>query len=254
MTDKNQRMEILDKIERGEISAEEGMRLLRELNIVEPPPAEEPLPETAVPGSQAEADLGEGFTQPGTSAGGKDEDAQDESPEFAADSAQEPVEGDVYPSSGTGSFPADAEKWRRWWMIPLWIGVGIVAIAGLLMLWAYQSAGFGFWFFCSGTFLAMGILVLVLAAQSRTARWLHLRVKQSPGQTPRNIAISLPIPLRLARWIMRIFGGFIPNMGGASASDILMALDALEQSATPENPVYIQVDDEDGEHVEIFIG
>lgn len=254
MTDKNQRMEILDKIERGEISAEEGMRLLRELNIVEPPAVEDPLSETVAPDYQADADLGDGSAQPGNAAGETAEDTQDDSPEFTADSAQEPVEGEAYTSSGTGSFPADAEKWRRWWMIPLWIGVGIVAIAGLFMLWAYQSAGFGFWFFCSGTFLAMGILVLVLAAQSRTARWLHLRVKQRPGQTPRNIAISLPIPLRFARWIMRIFGGFIPNMGGASASDILMALDALEQSATPENPVYIQVDEEDGEHVEIFIG
>jgi hypothetical protein len=234
------------------------MRLLCELNVVEPPAVEDPLPETSAPGYQADTDQGQGSTQPGTEAGGSAEDAQEDSPEFESDSAQEPVEGEVYPGSGTsseaGSFPADAEKWRRWWMIPLWIGVGIVAIAGLFMLWAYQSAGFGFWFFCSGTFMAMGILVLVLAAQSRTARWLHLRIKQGPGQTPRNIAISLPIPLRLARWIMRLFGGFIPNMGGASASDILMALDALEQSATPENPVYIQVDEEGGEHVEIFIG
>jgi hypothetical protein len=31
-------------------------------------------------------------------------------------------------------------------------------------------------------------------------------------------------------------------------------LDALEESTTPENPIYIKVDDEDGEQVEIYIG
>jgi hypothetical protein len=121
-------------------------------------------------------------------------------------------------------------------------------------LWAFQASGFGFWFICSSVLLAFGIVVIVLAAQSRTARWLHLRVRQRPGQRPQTIAISLPIPLRFARWIMRIFGGFVPDMHGASVNDILMALDSLEQSTNPENPVYIEVDEEDGERVEIFIG
>jgi len=53
---------------------------------------------------------------------------------------------------------------------------------------------------------------------------------------------------------MRIFGRYIPDTKGASPDDILTALDALEESTTPETPIYIKVDDEDGEQVEIYIG
>jgi len=83
------------------------------------------------------------------------------------------------------SDPADAEKWRRWWMIPLWIGVGIVVVSGLFMLWAFQASGLGFWFFCTSVFLALGLVILVLAAQSRSARWLHLRRLPSPSPASR---------------------------------------------------------------------
>ena len=252
MNEKDQRMHILDQIERGEISAEEGMGLLREMNV--PSQETEAVPATDSAGAYAAPaaiPLGESQDQSGRDDTSR---APGEGGEDGAGSGAQPVEGEVYTTGEGQMWPADADRWRRWWMVPLWIGVGIVAIAGLLMLWAYQAAGFGFWFFCTGSILVLGLAVLVLAAQSRTARWLHLRIKQKPGHSPQNIAISLPIPLRFARWAMRIFGGFIPDVGGASASDIMTALDALEQSATPENPVYIQVDEDGGEHVEIYIG
>lgn len=264
-------MQILEMIELGEISAEEGLRMIQQL-----------IDESAS-GEDGEAGLDSpsvgGIVEPGirkSDATKTDESSKSAMPEQPIPSTMQneqvyysepvdanakerensagPMEAEIYRDSSEASWPAEAEKWRRWWMIPLWIGVGVVAIAGLLMLWAFQASGFGFWFICSSVLLAFGIVVIVLAAQSRTARWLHLRVRQRPGQRPQTIAISLPIPLRFARWIMRIFGGFVPDMHGASVNDILMALDSLEQSTNPENPVYIEVDEEDGERVEIFIG
>lgn len=271
MTEEERRMQILEMIELGEISAEEGLRMIHELT-------EEKISKPFKQGkAELRGDSEEKYSDaPKPSEVGADEPVQPAkagaSYSVAADSEPvadqhpdtqegtetegsfEAAEAEIFDHGGERSWPAEAEKWRRWWMIPLWIGVGIVAVAGLLMLWAFQASGFGFWFICSSVILAFGLVILVLAAQSRTARWLHLRVRQKPGQRPQTIAISLPIPLRFARWILRIFGGFVPDMRGASMDDILMALDALEQSATPDNPVFIEVDEEDGERVEIYIG
>ena len=53
---------------------------------------------------------------------------------------------------------------------------------------------------------------------------------------------------------MRVFGQWIPKTNGASPDDILTALDAVDETVSYENPIYIEVDDEDGERVEIYIG
>lgn len=275
MSEENKRMRILEMIERGEVTADEGLRLLKDENNIDqaPPSADVPSSDEASPvdvepseeihqdhlsseADEAEAVQTSDQTPAEESTGYGQEDA--ETNPGSADEGDQGYtqfeEADVYSNTGAHSMPSDVDKWRRWWTIPLWIGVGIVVIGSLFMLYAFQASGLGFWFFCTSVFFALGLLILVLAAQSRSARWLHLRVKQRPGQRPQNIAISFPIPLRFASWTMRIFGGFMPNTPGASPEDILTALDALEDSATPETPIYIKVDDEDGEHVEIYIG
>lgn len=271
MTEEERRMQILERIELGEISIEEGLRMIRDLRdeTISKPlkqakaeftgASEVKLPD-APQSSKVGADepIQPAIAGTPNSVPADSEPAAHQQPGIQegteAEEQSETVEAEIFNHGSERSWPAEAEKWRRWWMIPLWIGVGIVVVASLLMLWAFQASGFGFWFICSSLVLAFGLVVLVLAAQSRTARWLHLRVRQRPGQRPQTIAISLPIPLRFTRWILRIFGGFVPDMSGASVDDILVALDALEQSTTPENPVFIEVDEGDGERVEIYIG
>jgi hypothetical protein len=94
-------------------------------------------------------------------------------------------------------------------------------------------------------------LTLVLAWQSRSARWLHLRVQQRPGEWPRTIAFSFPLPLRISSWFMRIFQPYIPGMQGVSIDEMLSA---LETSTSSEEPLTIEVEEDDGERVQIFIG
>lgn len=275
MSDENKRMRILEMIERGEVTTDEGLRLLRDENIIDQAPSSGDVPsfdeaspvdvepseeihQDHLPSEADEAEAAQTSDQPPakepTGYGQEDAETIPGSADEADQGYSQFEEAEVYSNTGAHSMPSDVDKWRRWWTIPLWIGVGIVVISSLFMLYAFQASGLGFWFFCTSVFFALGLLILVLAAQSRSARWLHLRVKQRPGQRPQNIAISFPIPLRFASWAMRIFGGFMPNTPGASPEDILTALDALEDSATPETPFYIKVDDEDGEHVEIYIG
>jgi len=148
--------------------------------------------------------------------------------------------------------PEDVEKWRRWWMLPIWAGATLTILAGALMYWAQQTYGLGFWFYCAWLPFLLGLGLIMIAWSSRTARWLHVRVQQAEGEWPRNIAISFPLPIRLTAWFFRLFGGRIPGLQGTSIDELILALD---QTATPDNPLYVKVDEgEDGERVEVFIG
>jgi hypothetical protein len=155
------------------------------------------------------------------------------------------------PSPAPSEFDAETRKWRRWWWIPLTIGVSITVISGLLMFLAFQSSGFGFWFACLWFPLLFGVVIMSLAAASRTTRWLHVRVHQEPGEWPQTIAISLPIPLRFTAWLLRIFKPYIHNMDNTSLDEIILAL----EKTSPDQPFYVNVEEgESGEKVEVYIG
>ncbi len=228
MSEKNERLQILEMIENGTITASEGASLLKAL----------------------EADyMVEDMSF----------DSEDEPEPFVTDEAgyskgnepaAEPLSGDVI----ADTFDPEIEKWKRWWMIPLWIGVGITVIGGLLMVWAYQASGFGFWFGCSWLPFLLGVAVMVMAWSSRSARWLHLRIQQEPGEWPRTIAFSFPLPLRFAAWFLRTFGQFIPKVNETGV-DFDQLIQVLENSTNSETPFYIEVDEGDnGEKVQIYIG
>ena len=244
MTHEDERMHILEQIERGEISAAEGLSLIQSLM------EEERDDQSANPDQPIEASLpyeaGEAAHTPPESDGDQSEPSRQDG---------EPVVGEVFshPSKSERSeLPADVEKWRRWWILPLWAGVGVTVVGGSLMYAALQSGGIGFWFLCASLPFTIGLLLIVLAWQSRSSRWLHLRIQQRPGQSPQRIALSFPLPIRLTAWFFRTFRDRIPGLQNTSIDEVILALD---QSANPENPLYIAVNgDEAGENVQIFIG
>lgn len=152
----------------------------------------------------------------------------------------------------------DLERWRRWWIIPLWIGLGIVVIGALLLYAAYAAGGFGFWFFAAALPFSLGVLVTALAAGTRTAKWIHIRIRtperggQAARRGPRNIALSFPLPLRLTAWALRTFGHRLPQLKDRGVDELIMALAEGTSSSTP---FYVDVrDGSDGEHVQVYIG
>jgi hypothetical protein len=239
-----QRMQILDRIDSGQISTDEGLRLLDELDMEYDTAlqATSPVPPEN-PSVAFESTAADGSTVWETRAQG----AASVAPEIAG-----AVKPEVIPTQR----PFDSEdfaRWRRYWMIPLWIGAGITVIGSILMAWAMNSGGFGFWFLCASLPFAVGVLLMVIAAQSRTAHWLHIRVRQPPGERPQKIAISFPIPIGLAAWFFRTFRHRIPGMEGVPQNIDELIL-AVRDGTTPDNPLYIEVDEDDGERVEIYIG
>lgn len=226
MDEKSERLQILEMIEKGEISAGEGVQLLKAL--------EGEIESRDFPKPSGETEQLNGFSKTFS-------DAIDE--ESAGANKEEVKE---IPSN------PDFSGWRRWWTIPMWIGTSITTIGGILMYWAYQSAGPGLGFVLAWLPFLFGLALMVLAWSSRTSRWLHIRVQQKPGERPQRIALSFPLPIRFTAWVLRNFGHYIPKLENTGIDEIIMA---LEDNTTSETPFYIEVDDgESGERVQVYIG
>ncbi len=310
MEAKSERMQVLEMIESGQISADQGLALLQALAEAEAASEETefsdalPLPEGMDSGAPTEwvavgsdtttaaaaiplpAPAPEAaFSDQGMTVEASDERSVSDGRDSATGSL-EPAAWEALPSesaASTGSdgpvetrwerleppaaepgpsfdeqpaspdLPPDAARWRRWWAIPLLVGAAFSFWGGLFMYLALRvTGGIGLWFLGAAVPFALGLLVMALAFQSRTAPWLHLRVQQKPGARPQRIAISFPLPVGPTAWFLRTFGSYIPQVKENSLDEIILA---VGRSATPENPIYIQVDEgDDGEKVEIYIG
>jgi hypothetical protein len=224
--EESERLQILEMIEKGIITASEGVRLLNSLQG-EAGDSETPLvSETSAWTSQ----------QP------------EKSPEPEVTEEEPPL--DSKSASAQNEFNTEIKKWRQWWWIPLTIGIGITVVSGLLMFLAFENNSL-FWFGCLWVPFLLGVLVISLAAASRTARWLHVRIHQEPGEWPKTIAISLPIPLRFTAWVFRVFRPYIHGMDKTNLDEVILAL----EKTSPDQPFYVKVDEgEEGEKVEVYIG
>ena len=172
----------------------------------------------------------------------------------ADDAAATPSVDDAATAPGQPAAGPDLDYWRRWWLVPMWAGIGVLLVGAVLMFAAYQAGGFGFWFGCAALPFAVGVLIMALAAGSRSARWLHVRVRtnQKANDWPHNIALSFPLPIRLTAWLLRLAGPFIPQLKDHGLDELILA---LAETTSSEAPLYVDVDEgEGGERVQVYIG
>lgn len=145
----------------------------------------------------------------------------------------------------------DFTRFRHFWVYPFAVSVGVLALAGLGLAALY--AGSGFWatlgLICVWPILLLAIAGTLLSVWSRYAPWIHVRVQQRSG---RRIAISLPVPLGAARWGLRRARRYVPKQQSAQLDAAAALLDGLTPGRG--DPLMIDVDDEDGERVQVFIG
>ncbi|HEY3310727.1 MAG TPA: hypothetical protein VGK00_03715 [Anaerolineales bacterium] len=215
MTD-SERQQILKMIEDGKISPAQGLTLMRALDEV-------PDDEAELPGDGAEVVL------------------PVIAPENPGDSFQSEHHTDP-------EFDRKLAGYRRLWVIPLWIGVAITVAGAYWMFTALQAGGFGFLFFLASLPFLFGVLLVVFAFSSRTSRWIYVNVKQKPGETPQQIVIAFP--LSLVSWGLK-FARQNKFVQDGPAGDVMGAL--LESTRSNE-PLLVDVNDEDGEHVQVYIG
>ena len=215
MVDKAER-EILDMIERGDLSAEDGMRLIRAMG---------PNQATEEP----------------------------ENPESSSTNPDAvPVSGEVLEAESPRISEEEMRRMKqlkRWWLLPFGIGLLITALGAIWMYTGYMNRGFSWGFWLSWIPFILGIFVVAVSFQTSRSVWLHLRINQKPGEKPERISISLPLPITLTRWFLSIFGSRVPGLKDQPIDNISEILEDI----SPEEPFYLQVNDDD-ERVEIFIG
>jgi hypothetical protein len=214
MTD-SERQQILKMIEDGKITAEEGLTLMQALG-------DEPEDENAL-----------------------DLPAGDEIPSFITEPGGE-AEGE---KKTDPEFDRKVNRFRSLWTIPLWIGVAITVAGAYWMYASMQAAGFGFWFYCAWLPFLLGVLVVAVAFSSRTSRWIYVNVKQKPGETPQRIVIAFP--LSLVSWLMMFAKGKMPEHDRGAVDEVM---GAVFNSTKSTEPLMVDVEEEDGEHVQVYIG
>jgi len=203
----NGKLEVLRRLQAGEIDAEAALGLLREM---------EP----------SESDQ----------SGGAD----------AFGAPEVPAEGEVIRAA-----PATAVRppkhWANFWLYPLAAAGALLALGGLVLALVVGFGAARGWQVCGWLPFSLGVLGLLFALWSRSAKWLHVRVKAKEGK---RIAISFPVPLTLTAWVLRIAQPFVPQLRDTGADEMILAF----RDAKRDEPLHVQVDDEDGEQVEIYIG
>jgi hypothetical protein len=144
---------------------------------------------------------------------------------------------------------APGRKWSDFWIYPLMAGGGMLVFGALAAAWL-SSAGLALPSCVCGWFpMLMGFLIMLLAWWSRSARWLHLRISE---EGKRRIAFSFPLPLSLAAWVLRLAQPFVPQLAETGVDDLLIA---LRDAEIDDEALFIDVqDEENGEHVQVYIG
>ncbi len=219
-----ERLEILNRIESGEIEVNEAIKQLK--GEKEPEEAIDILDKL----EEGEIDVQEALQRL--------EDAGSAS--------------DFEGTSTITSFPSEdtdhtLKKWRDWWLVILASSLAIIALSGWL-----GTIG-GWWWVCAGPGLLLGFVLLVIAFASRNAPWLHVRVDTGQQSWPRHIALSFPLPIRLASWGLKTWGPRIPALNDTAVDELILA---LEGNLSKDSPIYIEVEDDEttGERVQIFLG
>jgi len=155
-------------------------------------------------------------------------------------------------TAGTRDAPPEMDRFRRLWPMPFFIATGSLLLSGLGLLLMYQAAGevalIGF--LCLWSIFVIAFLAVVLVLLARRAPWLHVRVQEKDG---RRIAISLPLPLHLANWGLNLAKYIMPKEQSVYLKTAAVFVDEMKRNPDQE-PIIIDVDDDDGDKVQLYFG
>jgi hypothetical protein len=243
----SKRMEILQKIESGELTPDEGAKLLENLgqlseNLESVPKTDLDILSLIESGEMTAEEAISELSE-------KNQSSNDYNEEESGDDSKEEVSVNILQSTTPPISDEELNKWKNIWQIPLYIGLVVTMISAAWMNGQYQShQGVSFWFFFALLPLSLGILLLVISWNSQNGPWVHVRVKQEKQK----IAISFPLFIKLTGNFVRKFGIYIDQIPNSNIEDLANAVDDL---FSPDNPLEINVDNkEDNEEVKIYIG
>lgn len=182
------KIEILNRVARGELSVDEGNRLLAELEAQ--PPAQV-VASTPVDDNQAEVTV----------------DMAVPESEIDADELKR------------------IKAWHRWNWIPLSVFLILTGFAAMWIYRSYINNGFGWGFWLSWIPFLIGVLGVFAFWNMK---WVHVRVREKKGDRVQKVSVSVPLPLGILPWVFQTFGRFMPAEVRENESSILMINEVLK--------------------------
>lgn len=222
-----QRSHVLEMIDRGELTAAEGLRILEAMQR-----------EAAALGAGA-APASEPLADPATAA--------DPAPEAATLN-----DADILPPAAPA--PEIGRSFRYAWVALTAAGAALALIFSALFIGLWMTGWFGAFLsvLCLSPLTLLGVVIATLGLLSARAPWAHIRIETGEERWPRRIHLSVPLPLRPVGWLIRKFGRFIPALQRTVVDDVLSA---LSQADFRREPFIVDVHEgEGGERVQIVVG
>jgi polyhydroxyalkanoate synthesis regulator phasin len=152
-------------------------------------------------------------------------------------------------STGVKEREREWPRTRPYWLYPLSAGLVVMLVGGAVVTTAYQRGRVSPWtWLCGWIPLFLGLSVVAIAAWTRTAHWVHLRVISQEDR----VVLGFPLPLRLTALAVGIARRFIPQFRDTGIDEAFLGLrDGLHD----DQPITLEVNDEDeGEHIQIYVG
>ncbi|HUW13711.1 MAG TPA: hypothetical protein VM537_28570 [Anaerolineae bacterium] len=171
----------------------------------------------------------------------------DESPD---DPSQEEAEAEQPPSAAAETKRRGAPGWwRRVWPYVMGAGLTLAGVAVVFTVPIARGDSSPGWLACTLPLMIFGILLAALTWWSRTAPWVHVRVREENQR----VNISLPLPLGLAAWGVRVARPWVPQLRETAVDEVLLSLADMDFEG--QEMLVVEVDDDEtGEKVEVRIG
>lgn len=250
MPSSSERLSILDRLEKGEITPEEAARLLSE-NKFEVKAKDTSETAMDVLGKLERGEINADEAAQRLQHGRKEEGTQ--KPD--SNGTGEPATFKPEPSEPLEVREERFEPSRTWgwWFIPIAFGALLTLLAGLWMSADVRDGSFGLGFFCAWFPLAIGVLFMLLGVAARRGPWANLWINKRRRGGDTDVILNVPVPIGMAGAVLRTAGKHIP---GLDEQDLDKLLDALQESRRKGEHIQIQTkqDNEDEDIVDITIG
>ena len=158
-------------------------------------------------------------------------------------------EGQASPTPTASESDIPAIDYPPYWLYTVAAGTIIIVLGGAVVSssGSQERVGVGTWL-CGWIPLVLGMTLAVVGLWIRTAPWVHLRVRDHDH----DLSFGLPLPLGFAASVLGVARQIIPGFRDTGIDEVILA---LREGFTGDQPMIIEVDDEDeGEHVRISFG